>query len=498
MADIRGWRDHLPAAVAPEQLDLLADGSLVGRIERQWRSRASWPQLLDVDGTWLTSAEIEQRSRLAGNRLLKSGLARGDRIVLIARASARMVTAYLAALRAGLVVVPVNPAYTASEIGRIVRSAHPAAAVVERDEHAEHVRAAAGGRMLILGLDLDLDPQHGGSDRLEPPSGDDPALLIYTSGTTAEPKGALLTHANLLASSTAVALAWRWEPDDRLLLTLPLFHVHGLGVGVNGSLCAGGQIVLRGKFDPGDVAARCADGVTMFFGVPAMYHRLAAHGAAEALRGLRLVVSGSAPLPAALAHELERQTGQLPLERYGMTETVMLTSNPYEGERKPGTVGFPLPGVELRLAADGEVLVNGPNVIDGYYQRPDADADAFTDDGWFRTGDLGELDQDGYLTLVGRSKELIITGGYNVYPREVEEVLGGHPKITEVAVVGRDSEEWGEAVTAVVVAGQPVGEQELKDYAAAHLATYKVPKRIEFADELPRNALGKLMREKLK
>ncbi|HEY6396835.1 MAG TPA: AMP-binding protein [Solirubrobacteraceae bacterium] len=495
MSGSRGSSDHLPEGVDREDLDLLADGSVIGRIERHWRSRASWPQLRDVDGTWVSSTELEERSRLAANRLRGSGLAKGDRIVLIAESSARMVTAYLAALRAGLIVVPINPAYTAGEIAKIVRSAHPAAAVVERDHHAAAVRTAADRPLPIAGLELDL--QDAGSDRLETPSGDDPALLIYTSGTTGEPKGALLSHANLLASATAVALAWRWQPRDRLLLTLPLFHVHGLGVGVNGSLCAAGQIVLRERFDPRDVAERCAEGITMFFGVPAMYHRLATQGA-QALGRLRLVVSGSAPLPAALAYELKRQTGQVPLERYGMTETVMLTSNPYEGQRKPGTVGFPLPGVELRLAADGEVLVNGPNVIAGYYQRPDADAEAFTDDGWFRTGDLGDLDQDGYLTIVGRSKDLIITGGYNVYPREVEEVLGAHPKISEVAVVGRPSEEWGEEVTAVVVAGQPVGERELKALAAAHLAPYKVPKRIEFVPELPRNALGKLLRAKLK
>jgi malonyl-CoA/methylmalonyl-CoA synthetase len=496
MLGSRSWKDHLPAGVAPDQLDLLAGVSLIGEVERQWRSRRSWPQLRDVDGTWISSAELEERSRLAANKLRASGLATGDRVLMIAGTSAALVTAYLAALRAGLVVVPVNPTYTRDEIGRIVRTAVPAAAVVEGDEQAAHVRAAAGRTTPILGLDLELSD--GGSDELEARSGDDPALLIYTSGTTGEPKGALLTHANLLASATATALAWRWEPHDRLLLSLPLFHVHGLGVGLFGSLRAGAEVVLRPRFDANDVAERSAEGITMFFGVPAMYQRLASRGAAQALRGLRLAVSGSAPLPATLAHELERQTGQLPLERYGMTETVMLTSNPYEGERKSGTVGFPLPGVELQLAADGEVLVKGANVIAGYYQRPDANAEAFTDDGWFRTGDLGELDGDGYLTLVGRSKELIITGGYNVYPREVEEVLGGHPKISEVAVVGRDSAEWGEEVTAVVVAGQPVGEQELKDYAAAHLAPYKVPKRIEFVDQLPRNALGKLVREKLK
>jgi malonyl-CoA/methylmalonyl-CoA synthetase len=232
----------------------------------------------------------------------------------------------------------------------------------------------------------------------------------------------------------------------------------------------------------------------MFFGVPTIYHRLVQSGEVSALRRLRLLVSGSAPLPASLAHEVAERTGQLPLERYGMTETVMLTSNPYDGPRKPGTVGFALPGVDLRLADDDEVQVRGPNVIGGYYERPDADAEAFTADGWFRTGDLGRLDEDGYLTLVGRSKELIITGGYNVHPREVEEVLGTHPAVREVAVIGRPSDTWGEEVTAVVVAEREVEPDELKQFAARELVSYKVPKRVEFVDRLPRNAMGKLVR----
>jgi malonyl-CoA/methylmalonyl-CoA synthetase len=303
-----------------------------------------------------------------------------------------------------------------------------------------------------------------------------------------------LSDGNLLASATAVGLAWRWEPEDRLLLTLPLFHVHGLGVGLNGALCAGASVALAAGFDPGEVAAGCEAGATLFFGVPTMYHRLMQSGAAAPMRSLRLMVSGSAPLPAALAEELGRVTGQIPLERYGMTETVMLTSNPYDGPRKPGTVGLPLPGVDVRLREGGEVEVRGPNVIAGYYERPDADADAFTDDGWFRTGDVGEHDEDGYLRLVGRSKELIITGGYNVYPREVEEVLGTHPDVREVAVIGRPSERWGEEVTAVVVAEGSVDAQALREYAARQLAPYKVPKRVEFTDELPRNAMGKIVR----
>jgi malonyl-CoA/methylmalonyl-CoA synthetase len=234
--------------------------------------------------------------------------------------------------------------------------------------------------------------------------------------------------------------------------------------------------------------------VSLFFGVPTMYQRLVESGSIGDLAGLRLLVSGSAPLAAPLAERIAQQTGQPPLERYGMTETVMLTSNPYEGERRPGTVGFALPGVELRLGADDEVQVRGPNVISGYYERPDANAEAFTDDGWFRTGDIGEFDGDGYLKLVGRSKELIISGGYNVYPREVEEALGNHPDVREVAVIGRPSERWGEEVTAVVVAERPIDEETLRAYAAEALAPYKVPKRIEFTDQLPRNAMGKLVR----
>jgi malonyl-CoA/methylmalonyl-CoA synthetase len=458
---------HLASGTEP---DLLADGSLVGRWRRRWAERPSWRQLQDVDGTWLTSDELEHRTEAAARGLRAAGLRPGERLVISAPASASLAIAYIAALRAGLVVVPVNPGYTPAEVDRIVSDARPAATVADD----------------LGSITLDRPPCEDSIDDLGP---DDPAVLIYTSGTTGRPKGALLSHGNLLSSATALNLAWRWQPEDRLLLTLPLFHVHGLGVGLFGSLCAGAEVVLRPKFDPAD-----APGATLFFGVPTIYQRLVDSGEISALGGLRLLVSGSAPLAAALADRIADAVGQVPLERYGMTETVMLTSNPYDGPRKPGTVGFPLPGVELRLADDAEVQVRGPNVIAGYYERPDADAEAFTADGWFRTGDLGEVDGDGYLSLVGRSKELIITGGYNVHPREVEEVLAGHPAVHEVAVIGRASETWGEEVTAVVVTRQPVPEAELREFAARELVSYKVPKRVEFVDELPRNAMGKLVR----
>jgi malonyl-CoA/methylmalonyl-CoA synthetase len=484
--------------VRPDELDLLADETLVGRWTRLWGERGSWPQLRDVDGRWLSSLELEARTRQAAGRLLAAGLRPGDHLVLSGETSADLVIAYVGALRAGLVVVPLNTAYTEAEITRIVRAARPAAAVLEDDRRAEWVRRAAGESVPIASLDLRHLPPPRPAAIIDRVGSDDTALLVYTSGTTGQPKGVPLTHGNLLASATAVNLAWRWTPEDQLLLTLPLFHLHGLGVGLNGSLCAGASVALRPKFDAADVAARARADATLFFGVPTMYERLVASGAIAELSRLRLLVSGSAPLPAALAVDVAERTGQMPLERYGMTETVMLTSNPCDGERKPGTVGFPLPGVALRLAKDdGEVQVSGPNVIAGYHEQPEANRQAFTADGWFRTGDLGEFGEDGYLRLVGRSKDLIISGGYNVHPREVEEALSEHPAVVEVAVIGRPSRRWGEQVTAVVVTQDEITEEALRAHAAERLAPYKVPKRVEFIDQLPRNALGKVLRGEL-
>jgi malonyl-CoA/methylmalonyl-CoA synthetase len=325
----------------------------------------------------------------------------------------------------------------------------------------------------------------------------DMAMICYTSGTTGRPKGAVLTHGNLLASAEAVRLAWRWTSTDRLVLALPLFHAHGLLVGLHGTLVAGGSAVLLPRFDPGRVADAVVNhDATLFFGVPTMYWRIAASPRAGDLRRLRLCVSGSAPLPAELHAELRERTGHVVLERYGMTETLMLTSNPYEGERRPGTVGFALPGVGLRLTdgVSGEILVKGPNVFDGYWGHPGA-----LDDGWFRTGDIGTLDEEGYLRIVGRAKEVIITGGLNVYPREVEDLLLTHPSVADVAVVGLPSDEWGEEVTAFVVGrpGQSIESAELIDYARGHLARFKCPREVRVVRTLPRNALGKILRDEL-
>jgi malonyl-CoA/methylmalonyl-CoA synthetase len=413
--------------------------------------------------------------------------------------------AHVGVLRAGMVVVPFNPSSSERELAHVVGDVRPVVAIVERAEQEQWVRDASP-HTAVTGTGVDLpevevaraDP--GSIDAAEP---DDPALICYTSGTTGAPKGAVLTHRNLLAGAESVRIAWRWSPDDRLVHCLPVFHVHGLCVGVYGTLLSGGSAVLLPGFDPGSVADSVGDfGATLFFGVPTMYHRLLAAGRIAALSPLRLCVSGSAALSADLNAEVSAFLGSPVLERYGLTETLLDTSNPYEGERRPGTVGFPLPGVEVRLAGDqGEVLVRGPNVFAGYWERPAADADAFTADdagpGWFRTGDLG-IDEGGYLAIRGRSKELIISGGMNVYPAEVEDVLVTHPGVAEVAVTGTLSDEWGEVVTAWVVAdGRPPSLQELVEFSAPVLASYKRPRMLHVVAELPRNALGKVVRSRL-
>jgi len=314
----------------------------------------------------------------------------------------------------------------------------------------------------------------------------------------------VLAHGNLLASAEALRLAWRWDPQDRLVLALPLFHIHGLGVGLHGTLLAGASAVLLPRFEADAVLDAARDHrATLFFGVPTMYTRLAASPRAAELGRLRLCVSGSAPLPPTVFERLAERAGQRVLERYGMTETIMNVSNPYDGERRPGTVGLPLPGVELRLAGgdQGEVLLRGPNVFSSYWGNPAATAQAFDGDGWFRTGDLGSFDERGYLRIEGRSKELIITGGYNVHPREVEELLLEHPGVAEVAVVGTPSEEWGEQVTAFVVPtdpGAPPGRDELLAFAAERLAGFKRPRVVHYVEALPRSALGKVLKHELR
>jgi malonyl-CoA/methylmalonyl-CoA synthetase len=461
------------------------------------------PVLWEERRGWVRAGDLDRASRRVAGRLAGAGLRPGDRVLMSAGTSVELVEAHVAALRLGLVVVPANTAYREREIAHLVHDARPRAAVVDAPDRAGWIREADPD-VLVVGPDVDLADGDGGGGRpvLDVAGPDDPAIIGYTSGTTGAPKGAVLSHRNLLASSESVRIAWRWTADDRLVLALPLFHIHGLGVGLHGTLLAGASAVLLPRFDPDAVLdAAATSEATLFFGVPTMYTRLAASPRLRELGRLRLCVSGSAPLPPAVFERLAEGCGQRVLERYGMTETGMNVSNPYDGERRPGTVGFPLPGVELRLAENGEIHLRGPNVFGGYWGNPEATAAAFTDDGWFRTGDIGEHDADGYLRLVGRARELIITGGLNVYPREVEDVLLEHPAVGEVAVAGVPDPEWGEVVTAWVVpapAADAPAEGELTGFAAERLARFKCPRRVVVVDALPRNALGKVLRHELR
>ena len=493
-----GWQAHLPPGIGAQTLDLTARRTLPAAWAAVWARAPEAEVLWAPDRGWLGAGELEAASRRVAGRLRAAGVGPGERMLFSAQASPELVIAHVAALRAGIVVVPANTAYRERELAHIIADSRPRAALVDDRERAGWVRAAAP-ETLVVGPEVALeDGEPGPLDAAAP---EDPALIGYTSGTTGAPKGAVLTHANLLASSESVGLAWRWSADDRLVLALPLFHVHGLCVGLHGTLLAGASALLLPRFEVDAVLdAAAAHRATLFFGVPTMYQRLARSPRVGELSRLRLCVSGSAPLPAELHRALAERGGQRVLERYGMTETLMNVSNPYEGERRPGSVGLPLPGVEVRLdgGREGEIEVRGPNVFAGYWERPQATAESFRR-GWFRTGDLGALDDDGYLRILGRSRELIITGGLNVYPREVEDVLGTHPEVAEVAVVGLPSEEWGETVAAFVVpAVERPRAERLLEHAAERLAPFKRPRRIVFVQALPRNALGKVLKHELR
>lgn len=455
----------------------------------------------------------------------------GDRVALFLENSPDFIGAYLGAQLVGAIVVLVNTQYRQVELRHILGDSGARVCVTDVGRLLDLGRIIADlphlttivavgttgaipteiGPATVVGA-IDFDTTDGDWHL---PSGDDTAVIGYTSGTTGRSKGAMLRHHNLASNAVAIVRAWHWTDTDRLLLTLPLFHVHGLCVGMHGTFVAGAMVDLRRKFDATEVLDTIDHGTTtMFFGVPTMYTRLIAEASARAHRPppLRLYVSGSAPLSAHTFAEFQEQFGQPILERYGMTETIMNLTNPYDGERRPGTVGAPFPGQAARIVdvrtrlpvgpeVDGEIQVRGPHVFSGYWERPDATAEAFDADGWFNTGDLGRTSVDGYTTITGRAKELIISGGYNIYPREVEEVLEGHPAVLEAAVVGLPDAEFGEQVAAAVVchAGSSgVTAEALIDFCRDQVASYKKPRRIVFVDALPRNAMGKVVKHEVK
>jgi malonyl-CoA/methylmalonyl-CoA synthetase len=491
------WRVHLrPETTVPTDPDecrrYLRRGNLPGALLRG----GSTPALRE-DATALSHDDLRLRSGRVAAGLAALGVGAGSRVCLYAANSLAWVLAYLGAQRLGAVVNPCNPAYLGAELEHILTDSRPMLVLtdVERLPLVDRLRRRVPALTHVALLE-DL-PEGDDPPPLPDLGPESPGVIIYTSGTTGRPKGALLDHGNLLAQARGVIEAWRWEPADRLVLALPLFHVHGLAIGLHGTLaCGAGAVLLR--FGPEQVVRELQDGGTMFFGVPAMYQRLVEHleDHPADLSAVRLFVCGSAPLPPALFERCRRALGQPVLERYGITEGGIVVSNPYDGPRQAGRVGYPLPGVEVRLGERDEVLLKGGQVFSGYLHNPEASREALAD-GWLHTGDVGEIGADGSLAIRGRLKELIISGGFNVYPREVELVLEAHPAVAEVAVAGVPSERWGEEVTAYVVAAVPVADEDLIAFARERLAPYKCPRRVRFVEALPRNAMGKVQRSAL-
>jgi malonyl-CoA/methylmalonyl-CoA synthetase len=410
----------------------------------------------------------------------------GDRVVAQVEKSPEAIALYLACLRLGAVFVPLNTAYTAAEIAYFLGDAEP--------------RIAVG---VTSGVPLaDLVCNEAAPTRapaaMQP---SDLAALLYTSGTTGRSKGAMLTRANLASNAVTLAQAWQFTERDVLLHALPIFHVHGLFVAINTVLAAGSSMLFLSKFDPNEVV-RLLPESTVMMGVPTFYTRLLQLPSftRERCTSIRLFVSGSAPLLAATHREFRERTGHAILERYGMSETLMNTSNPYDGERVAGSVGPPLPGIEVRVDPDGMIEVRGPNVFRGYWRMPEKTAAEFRADGFFITGDVGRFDRRGYLFIVGRAKDLIISGGYNVYPVEVETELDALAGVVESAVIGVPHPDFGEGVTAVVVprAGATLDEGDMRAALEQRLAKYKLPKRILFVSEMPRNAMGKVQKAELR
>lgn len=433
-----------------------------------------------------------EAGQVAGG-LARLGVKPQDRVAIYAANSLDWLIAYLGVLRAGACAVMLNPDYHAAEAEHILHDSDPSLVV------ADAPRAGIAGKLGRRTVAVEDLP------RSEPPpiphlTPESPAAILYTSGTTGRPKGAVLDHGNFLAQGRGALEVWRWTEKDVLVHALPLFHLHGLGMGLHGTLLSGGSAVVI-PFAPERVVHELTHGGTMLFGVPSMYQRLCEWLEANPtdLAHVRVFVSGSAPLPPALFERCARLLGQAPVERYGITEGGIVVTNPYDGPRRPGRVGYPFPGVEVRLGELGEVQLRGGQVFSGYWRNPQATAEAFTPDGFFRTGDVGEIGDDGSLAIRGRIKELIITGGFNVYPREVELVLEDHPSVHEVAVCGVPSERWGEEVTAFVVASgsAPLVESELIAFAHERLASFKCPKRVVRVETLPRNAMGKVQRSVL-
>ena len=476
------------------------------------------PFLYLADGShWTYRDTVSETGRIAAV-LADHGAAPGDRIAVQVQKSPQALALYFACIRGGLALVPLNTEYTLAEVDYFVGDAEPAILVGD-GTRADELTAITDGHRITL-LTLNADGSGSLSDKARsaaelasaPRAPDDLAAILYTSGTTGRSKGAMLSHDNLLSNARSLVEGWRFTENDVLLHALPIFHTHGLFVAVNVAIAAGGSMIFLRGFDADEIV-RLLPRATALMGVPTFYTRLLAHPdfTGELVEHMRLFVSGSAPLLAQTHSEFASRTGMRILERYGMTETNMIASNPYEGERRVGTVGFPLPlvevrvcnpetGVEVEPGGVGVIEVKGPNVFGGYWRMPHKTAEEFRADGFFITGDLGQVDSDGYLQIVGRGKDLIISGGLNVYPKEVETEIDDIDGVTESAVIGVPHHDLGEGVVAVVVTkpDAEVNEVTVLNALSDRLARFKQPKRVVFSDELPRNTMGKIQKNILR
>ena len=476
-----------------------------------------WIESADPDRLWViddqgaqTYGELLRNVRAMAGRFAVLGIKPGDRIAAKIGKSRDAVHLYLACLWTGAIYLPLNEDYTAKEIDYFLKDAEPVLFVVppgSNHKSGEVMRIGTlgvrGEGTMIAVYPADIGPRHRFPANTV-------AAMLYTSGTTGKPKGAMLTRGNLASSAAPLVKAWKFTQDDILIHALPIFHVHGLFVAINTVLAAGASMRLLPKFSPDKVLRHFRDS-TVLMGVPTFYTRLLdIPGLARDKCGsMRLFVSGSAPLLAETHRAFQELTGHAILERYGMTETMMNTSNPYQGARVPGTVGPALPGVSLRVSDPetghpvpedtiGMIEVKGPNVFKGYWRNPEKTASAFREDGYFITGDLGKVDPDGYVHIMGRGKDLIISGGLNIYPKEVEEVIDALPGVTESAVIGVRHPDFGEAVVAIVVGVPELEETAMIAALSGDLARFKLPKAIRFVPKLPRNAMGKVQKAALR
>ncbi len=472
-----------------------------------------------LDGGKITYADMFARSAQYAGALQKLGVKAGDRVAVQVEKTPDTLMLYLGTIRAGGVFLPLNTAYTPAEIGYFVGDAEPAVFVCDpaRADVLAGTAQKAGARLHTLdqngegSLSLLADQMPTNYDN-RPREDDDLAAILYTSGTTGRSKGAMLTHGNLASNSQTMVKYWQFTEDDVLLHALPIFHTHGLFVATNCLMMAGGSMLFLPKFDLDQVLAALPKATAMM-GVPTFYTRLLASDrfTRDVAAHMRLFISGSAPLSAEVHKEFRERTGHAILERYGMTETNMNTSNPYDGARRPGTVGFPLPGVGLRVVdartgrelPDGEVgiiEIKGPNVFLGYWRMPEKTAQEFRADGYFITGDMGRVDEDGYVSIVGRSKDLIISGGFNVYPAEVEALLDELPGVAESAVIGVPHPDFGEAVVAVLAPkpGAELAQEAVQASLNDRLAKFKQPKKVHILEALPRNTMGKIQKNVLR